>query len=139
MNQEVKASLRFLKIGPRKVRLVADTMRGHKVVLVLERLLVRKERAAKALLKLLKSAVANAKNNFKFSEDTLRIKSITVDGGPVTKRWMPRAHGRATPLRQRTSHVNLVLISEEPLEKKKGAKKSKAKEKEVKNKKTDKK
>jgi len=118
MNKEVKATLRFLKMGPRKVRLIADTMRGHKAVILLDRLPLKSQKAALPLLKLLKSAIANAKNNHKFEVETLRVKSITVDGGPMVKRWMPRAHGRATPLRQRTSHVNLVLISEEPKEKK---------------------
>lgn len=115
---EVKATLNFLKMGPRKVRLIADAMRGHKVSLVLERLTMNSQHAAKPMLKLLKSAVANAKHNNKFDVSTLRVKSITVDGGPVVKRWMPKAHGRATPLRQRTSHINLVLVHEEPLEKK---------------------
>ncbi|MCX6781510.1 MAG: 50S ribosomal protein L22 [Candidatus Magasanikbacteria bacterium] len=125
MTQEVKAKLKFLKMGPRKVRLVADSMRGHKVVKLLERLPLSQKWAAYPLLKLLKSAVANAKTNFKYEMDTLRVKSITVDGGPVVKRWMPKAHGRATPIRQRTSHINLVLISEEKLEKKQKAKKEK--------------
>ena len=112
-------------MGPRKVRLVADTMRGHKVVKLLERLPLSNKLAAKPLLKLLKSAVANAKANFQFEMETLRVKSITVDGGPVVKRWMPKAHGRATPIRQRTSHINLVLISEEKREKTKKEKKEK--------------
>jgi large subunit ribosomal protein L22 len=115
---EIKATLNFLKMGPRKVRLIADTMRGHKVSLLLERLTMNSQHAALPMLKLLKSAVANAKHNFKFDVSTLRVKSITVDGGPVVKRWMPKAHGRATPLRQRTSHINLVLVHEEPLAKK---------------------
>lgn len=128
MTQEVTAKLRFLKMGPRKVRLVADTMRGHKVIKLLERLPLSQKLAAYPLLKLLKSAVANAKTNFKFEMDTLRVKSITVDGGPVVKRWMPKAHGRATPIRQRTSHINLVLISEEKLQKAKKEKKAAKKE-----------
>lgn len=131
MSQEVKATLRFLKMGPRKVRLIADTMRGHKVSILLERLMVRPQAAALVMLKLLKSAAANAKNNFKLDMETLRVKSITVDGGPMVKRWTPRAHGRATPIRQRTSHITLVLISEEPLVKKE----KKAKKKVVKAKK----
>lgn len=130
MPQEVKAKLSFLKMGPRKVRLIADMMRGHKVSILLERLSLSPQLAARPLLKLLKSAVANAKNNFKLDVGTLRVKTITVDGGPVAKRWMPRAHGRATPIRQRTSHVNLVLISEEPKEKKKKVKKEKTNKKE---------
>lgn len=119
MPQEIRATLRFLKMGPRKVRLIADLMRGHKVTLLLERLALNKRGAAEPMLKLLKSAVANAKNNFKLDVGTLRVKSIMVDGGPTVKRWMPRAHGRATTIRQRTSHIQLVLISEEPIKKEK--------------------
>ncbi len=118
MTKEVKATLRFLKMGPRKVRLIADTMRGHKAVILLERLPLKHQKAAIPMLKLLKSAIANAKINHKYEAETLRVKSVTVDGGPMVKRWMPKAHGRATPLRQRTSHINLVLISEEPKAKK---------------------
>lgn len=111
MNREVRAQLNYLRIGPRKVRLVADLMRGRKVATAINTLSVLNKLAAKPLLKLLKSAIANAKNNFSLSENTLRIKTITVDGGPVLKRWMPRAHGRATPIRERTSHIKLVLVS----------------------------
>lgn len=118
MTKEVKVTLRFLKMGPRKVRLIADTMRGHKAVILLERLPLKHQKAAIPMLKLLKSAIANAKINHKYEAETLRVKSVTVDGGPMVKRWMPKAHGRATPLRQRTSHINLVLISEEPKPKK---------------------
>jgi len=105
-------------MGPRKVRLVADLMRGRRVPMLIDRLSLMNKKAARYLLKLLKSAVANAKNNFQLEVDDLRVKSITVDGGPVLKRWMPKAHGRATPVRERTSHINLVLI-EEKVEKKK--------------------
>ena len=110
--QEVKAKLNFLRMGPRKVRLVADLMRGRKVSMVIDRLSLMNKKAARYLLKLLKSAVANAKNNFQLEMETLRVKSITVDGGPVLKRWMPKAHGRATPIRERTSHINLILVGE---------------------------
>lgn len=116
--QEVIAKLRFFRMGPRKMRLIADLIRGHKVSIVMDKLFVMDTKAAKAMLKLLQSAVANAKSAYALSADTLRVKSVTVDGGPALKRWMPRAHGRATPVRERTSHVNLILVSEEPVEKK---------------------
>ena len=61
-------------------------------------------------MKLLNSAIANAKHNHSLDVENLRVQSITVDGGPVLKRWMPKAHGRATPIRERTSHINLVLV-----------------------------
>lgn len=124
MAQEVKAKLKFLRMGPRKVRLVADLMRGKKVSYVLDRLPLVRKNATRPLLKLLQSAVANAKNNFSLEMENLWIKAITVDGGPVLKRWMPRAHGRATPVRERTSHIILVLEAREKKEKEKKAKKS---------------
>lgn len=70
------------------------------------------------MLKLLNSAVANAKHNFQIDKENLRIAKITVDGGPVLKRWMPKAHGRATPIRERTSHINLTLVEVPAREKK---------------------
>ncbi len=109
MSQEVTANLRFLRIGPRKVRLVADAIRGRKATFAIDVLEMMNKRAAKPMIKLLKSAIANAKHNHNLEVETLRVKSVMVDGGPVLKRWMPRAHGRATPVRERTSHINLVL------------------------------
>jgi len=105
----VTAKLSYLRMGPRKVRLVADLIRGKKVVRALEILGLSKKSAARPLMKLLNSAVANAKNNNNLSMESLVVKTITVDGGPMLKRWMPKAHGRATPVRERTSHINLML------------------------------
>ena len=112
---EVTAKLGFLRMGPRKVRLIADMIRGKKVVRALDLLSVMPKRAARPVLKLLQSAVANAKHNFSLAVEDLKVAQIYVDGGPSLKRWMPKAHGRATPVRERTSHINLVL---EPMEKK---------------------
>jgi large subunit ribosomal protein L22 len=111
--QEVTAKLSFLRIGPRKVRLIADLIRGKKVVKAIDMLSLSTKRAARPVMKLLKSAVANAKHNYDLQAEGLRIARISVDGGPVLKRWMPKAHGRATPVRERTSHINLVLTSNE--------------------------
>ena len=119
----VTAKLRHYRLGPRKMRLLADVIRGRDVVRAEAMLSVLNKKGAPQLLKLLRSAVANAKNNFSLDTTLLRVKSITVDGGPVLKRWMPRAHGRATPIRQRTSHITLVL---EPFEKKINTKKLKS-------------
>ena len=107
--QEVTAKLRFLRMGPRKVRLIADMIRGKKVTRALDLLSVMPKRAARPVLKLLNSAVANAKHNHSLAVEDLKVAQIYVDGGPVLKRWMPKAHGRATPVRERTSHINLVL------------------------------
>jgi len=123
MNQEVIAKLRFLRMCPRKVRLVTDLVKGRKALRARDVLSLTNKSAALPILKLLNSAIANAKNNFKLDEETLFIKNITVDGGPVLKRWMPKAHGRATPVRQRTSHVTMILKTVEKAEKKTKTKK----------------
>jgi large subunit ribosomal protein L22 len=123
MNQEVIAKLRFLRMGPRKVRLVTDLVKGRKALRARDVLSLTNKRAALPVLKLLNSAIANAKNNFKLDEETLFIKNITVDGGPMLKRWMPKAHGRATPIRQRTSHVTMILKTVEKANKKTKTKK----------------
>ena len=119
--KEVKAKLSYLRQGPRKVRLVVDVIRGRKVTTALHNLSLLNKRAALPILKLLQSAIANAKHNFSLSAENLRVAKITVDGGPVLKRWMPKAHGRATPIRERTSHIQLVLtevVKKEKAEKK---------------------
>ncbi len=109
MSQQVTAQLNYLRMSPKKTRLVVDLIRGRKVERAMNVLSLLNKRGAKPILKLLLSAVANAKHNFSLSSDNLKIAKITVDGGPVLKRWMPKAHGRATPVRERTSHINLVL------------------------------
>ncbi|MBE7525050.1 50S ribosomal protein L22 [Patescibacteria group bacterium] len=106
---EVRARLRYLRMSPRKVRLVIDMVRGMKVSAAAHQLEFLQKEAAKPVLKLLKSAVANAEHNHKLDASSLIIKAITADGGPTLYRWMPRAHGRATPLRKRTTHITLVL------------------------------
>lgn len=104
-------------MAPRKVRLVIDLIRGLKVDKALAQLRHLQKEAKRPVLKLLQSAIANAANNFKIDKDTLRIKSVWVDGGPILYRSMPRAMGRATPIRKRTTHLTLVLEGE-TLEKK---------------------
>ena len=96
-------------MGPRKVRLIVDMIRGKKVTRALDLLSVMPKRAARPVLKLLNSAVANAKHNHSIDVKDLAISQVYVDGGPVLKRWMPKAHGRATPIRERTSHITLIL------------------------------
>jgi large subunit ribosomal protein L22 len=106
---EVKASLRNLRIAPRKVRLVADLVRGKSVAEAKLQLAFNKKRASEPVLKLINSAVANADHNFNIDTETLRIKSIMVDQGPMLKRFMPRAFGRAAEIQKRMSHIRLVL------------------------------
>jgi large subunit ribosomal protein L22 len=106
---EVKASARYIRISPRKVRLVVGLLRGLKIQPALDQLQFVGKLAATPVRKVLDSAVANAVHNFDLTEDNLYIKEIRVDGGPVLKRWLPRAHGRATPLLKRMSHINITL------------------------------
>jgi large subunit ribosomal protein L22 len=104
------ASLKFLRLAPRKVRLVADTVRGLPVGDALAVLKFRPQAAAKPLAKLLRSAVANAENKGgKVDVDALVVKTLTVDQGPKMRRFMPRAMGRAYRIEKKTSHVYVEL------------------------------
>ena len=106
---EVRARLRFARVAPRKVRLVADLIRGKRSEEALNILTYTKKAAAKILIKLLKSAIANASQKKHIDIDRLYIKRITVDQGPTIKRYPPRALGRATMIRKRTSHIHITL------------------------------
>lgn len=106
---EVKAKAKHLKNSPRKVRLVASLIRGMEVETAENQLKFLNKKAARPTLKLLASAIANAENNFELEKNNLFIKEIKVNEGPTMKRWMPRARGRATTIRKRTSHIELVL------------------------------
>ncbi len=105
----VIAKLRYLRIAPRKVRLVADLIRGKRIEKAQNILNFTIKKAAPPLLKLLRSATANAKNNFQLDESNLYITKILVDEGPKYKRWRARARGRAEEIQKRTSHVTVVL------------------------------
>jgi len=109
---EVRARLRFVRIAPRKARLVADLIRGKGSEEALNALTFTKKAAAKILIKLLKSAIANATQKKTIDIDRLYIKKIAVDEGPTMKRYQPRALGRATMIRKRTSHITIVLDEE---------------------------
>lgn len=105
----ITAKLQYLRIAPRKVRLVADLIRGKDTAKAQSILKFTSKRPAKAMLKLLNSAIANAKNNFKLDPDNLHIVKITVDEGPKYKRSMPRARGQAYEIQKKTSHITIVL------------------------------
>ena len=106
----MKASATHIRISPRKVRMVVDTVRGKSVSQALSILGFTRKKAAVPVQKLLKSAMANAIENGGISDvDTLVIDRIMVDEGPTLKRYMPRARGRATPIRKRTSHIRIML------------------------------
>jgi len=109
--KEVKAFARHIHMGPRKVRLVADLIRKTPVDVALEQLRFSSKNAALPLIKVINSAIANAVHNFEIARETLYVKSVTVDGGPVSTRYAPRAQGRAFVERKRTSHISVVLES----------------------------
>lgn len=109
MLMDIHASLRSLRMSPRKVRLVIDTIRGLSVVEADTRLTFLKKAAALPVQKLLRSAIANAEHNFKLDREQLFVKTITADGGQTIKRFRPRAFGRGAPIRKRTTHINIVL------------------------------
>ena len=119
----VKAKLKYLRIAPRKVRLVADMIRGQKVGRAKSYLKFTVNRSSEPVLKLLNSAVSNAKNKMEWEESNLYISSITVDEGPKLKRWRPRARGSASPIHKKTSHITVTLEQLEKKDKKETKKK----------------
>lgn len=122
---EARASLSSYRQSPRKMRMVADLVRGKKVNDALVTLSFTTKRAAGPIEKLLSSAVANAKN-LSLSLDKLVVKEIRVDGGATLYRRQPRSRGMANPIRKRTSHINIVLAEVEPKAKKVKAPKAKS-------------
>lgn len=116
----VKASARRLHLSPRKMRLVTNLVNGMAVNQALVQLMHMEQKGAPMVFKLLKSAIANAQNNFSLKADHLYIKSITTDMGATMTRFFPRARGSAFPILRKTCHVNVVL------EERKSAKASKS-------------
>jgi ribosomal protein L22 len=109
----VRAQAKYVRTSARKARLVCDHIRG-KSVLEARAILAHTPRAvARDWSKLLESAVANAENNHELIGDELRIESVTADEGPTLKRYRPRAMGRATRIRKRTSHLTILLTPKE--------------------------
>ena len=107
---ESKAIARYVRITPRKARLVVDLVRGRKVENALELLDVMPKKAARIVAKTLRSALANAEErSHSVDVDRLYVKRAFVDEAPSFTRWSPRAHGRATPIQKRGSHITLVL------------------------------
>ncbi len=103
------ARLNYLRIAPRKTRAIAGIIKGLSVNEAEAQLVVQGRRAAKPILKLLRSAVAGAVRNKKMNAENLYIENIRVDKGPMLKRILPRARGMATPIQKKMSHVTLVL------------------------------
>jgi ribosomal protein L22 len=105
----VKASARYVRIAPRKARLIADQVRGMHIEKARALLQFSPRGAAQPIHKLIDSAAANAENNHDLVGDEMRVASITVDEGPTLRRFRPRAMGRATPINKRTSHIKVAL------------------------------
>lgn len=109
MHKTVIAKLNHLRIAPRKARLIADLIRGLPFEEAEARLILSPKRASEPFLKLLRSARANAVHNFRIEAEKLYVRSVRVDGGPMLKRWMPRAMGATSPIQKKTSHLTLEL------------------------------
>ncbi len=107
--REVRAILNDLRISPRKVRLVTDLIKGKSVGEAERQLRFLNKKAAGPILKLVRSAAANARNNFQLNPESLLVKNIVVNQGIVMKRIMQRAQGRAFPIERRTSRVIATL------------------------------
>ncbi len=106
---EVKAKISFLRVAPRKARLVCDLVRGKNVESALDLLRFTRRGCARDILKLIQSAVANANQKGGFDVDNLYVHRITVDQASILKRSLPRVRGTATPIQKKTSHVTVIL------------------------------
>ena len=112
-DNEAKAVARMLRISPQKLNLLAQLIRGKKVAAALADLEFSRKRIAKDVRKCLESAIANAENNHELVGDDLYVKVVRADEGPTLKRFRPRAMGRATSIRKRTSHLTILLEPKE--------------------------
>ncbi|MGC9046889.1 MAG: 50S ribosomal protein L22 [Minisyncoccia bacterium] len=103
------AKLKYLHIAPRKTQMVANLVRGLPLDQAYAQLMINSRRPSKAILKLLKSAEANARNNFHLTKENFYVKEIRVDQGPRLKRYMPRARGNINKIEKKMSHITVVL------------------------------
>jgi ribosomal protein L22 len=109
----VRASARYVRVAPRKARLVADQVRGLQIEKARALLAFSSRDVARDIHKLIDSAASNAENNHDLVADDMRVAEITVDEGPTLRRYRPRALGRATRINKRTSHISVALRPEE--------------------------
>lgn len=122
---KTQASIKYLKISARKLRLAADLVRDMPVAQAEQVLSATPKKAAVMVAEALKSAVANAENNHNARKSTLRIAEVKVDEGPTLKRFRPRSRGMAAPILHRMSHLTIVVTDEARVEKKSAVKQSK--------------
>ena len=106
---EAKAHIKYARISPRKVQIVCDLIRGKDVRTAQGILMATPKAASELMLKLLKSAVSNAENNHNMDPEKLYVSETYANPGPILKRFMPRAQGRAYLINKRTSHITIVV------------------------------
>lgn len=106
---ESKASAKFMRVSPRKTRLIAQNIKGISVESAMNILRFTSNKPAGIIFGVMRSALANAEHNMKLDIDTLVVKKVIVENGPAWKRIMPRAQGRATHIRKRCSHITVIL------------------------------
>ena len=110
---EVRAVSKYVRVSPRKVRMIVDAVKGKPVESGLNALKFMPQKAAAIVAKTIRSAVANAEQNSELDIDQLVIRNVIADQGPTLKRWRARARGRGTRILKRTSHIT-VILDEEP-------------------------
>ena len=109
----VRASAKYVRVSPRKARLIADQVRGKHIDDARSLLQFSPRSAADDIAKVIESAAANAENNHELIGDEMIVAEIRVDEGPTLKRFRPRAMGRATPIHKRTCHISVALTPED--------------------------
>lgn len=110
---QVRAIAKYIRMSPRKVRLVADVVRGKPVEEALTTLRFMPSAAARVVFKVVKSAAANAENNYQMAPEDLYIARVTADEGPTLKRIRPRSRGRVSPILKRSTHITVVVDQKE--------------------------
>lgn len=124
MTKQVIAYIKYVRMSPRKVRLVSEAIKKLKPAESLIYLKNLNKRAVQPLTKAIKSAIANAENNYQIKSENLTFAKILVEPGPILKRWQPISRGRSHPINKRTSHIKVILEAEKDKEKSKPDKKS---------------
>ena len=122
---KIQASAKNVPVTPRKARLIVDMVRNQPAQEIVHSLKFSDKKAAREISKLIEAAIANANHNYDIPKDNLLISSIQAQEGVVLKRWTPRAHGRATPILKRRSHIFIELEEIKKSKEKKKGKKSK--------------
>ena len=110
---QTKAVAKYVRVSPRKARIVVDKIRGKEVVDALDILRFNERAISEVVSKVVVSAASNAENNFGVRQENLVIKEAYVDEGPTLKRYRPRAKGSASPIMKRTSHITIVVATRE--------------------------